>query len=186
MTGINLLPWREQLRAERQRQFIINFVAVLMLAVGAVFLLERYLHGAITQQNTRNGFLTQQLSTLDQRVIEVAELQARRQQLTERMTVIYQLQDKRAVAARILDQLVRTLPQGVYFTDLKLVDQLLSIEGIAESNKSISSLMRKQQESEWLIKPSLVEVKTIGSDKSEQLNRFKLTVQQRVMSDRAE
>lgn len=184
MTRINLLPWRAQLRAARQRQLATNFIAVLVLAVGVVLLLESYLHGAVVQQNHRNGFVRKELSTLNKQMIELRELQAHRQQLSERMTIIYQLQDKRAVSARTLDQVVRTLPKGVHITGLKLIDQRLTIEGIAESNKLISSLMRQQAESDWLTEPSLAEVQTLSSNQFEQAHRFKLTVQHRVPNHR--
>lgn len=186
MTKINLLPWREQLRAARQRQLLRNFIAVLMLAVGAVLVLEGYLQKAVAQQNQRNGFVRKELSALNKQMTELRELQTHRQQLSERMSIIYQLQDKRAASARILDQVVRTLPKGVYVTDLKLIDQRLIIEGVAESNKLISRLMRQQAESEWLTEPSLAEVQALSSNQFEQANRFKLTVQHRMPSHRVE
>ena len=99
------------------------------------------------------------------------------------MKIIQDLQGNRPIAARVFDQLVRTLPDGVYFTDLKMTGQLISVEGAAESNNLVSSLMRNLEASEWLKSPNLTEVKAISADRLDQANTFRLTVQQTVPSE---
>lgn len=183
MARINLLPWREQLREERKQRFLVTLVGVLIVAGGLVFLADQYLNAAITQQNARNEFIRKEISVLDARIKEISELKTRRQQLVERMKIIQDLQGNRPIAARIFDQLVRTLPDGVYFTDLKMVGKSISVEGAAESNNLVSSLMRNHEASDWLMAPNLTEVKAVSADKLDQANTFKLTVQQTVPSD---
>ena len=178
MARINLLPWREQLREERKQRFLVTLVGVLIVAGGVVFLADQYLNAAITQQNARNEFINNEISALDSRIKEISELKTRRQQLVERMKIIQDLQGNRPIAARIFDQLVRTLPDGVYFTEVKMVDKSVSIEGAAESNNLVSSLMRNQDASDWLAAPNLTEVKAVSAEKLDQANTFKLTVQQ--------
>ncbi len=46
MASINLLPWRAQLRAERQRQALVILLGVLVIAVSVVLLAEQYLVGS--------------------------------------------------------------------------------------------------------------------------------------------
>lgn len=186
MVRINLLPWREQQRAEQQRQFFVALVVGLIMATAVVFLTEHCLYGAIAQQQARNRFIDQELSLLNTQIKELGELKARRQQLVERMQVIQDLQDNRTITVRVLDQLVRTLPGGVYFTDLKMLDQSIFIEGVAESNHLVSSLLRKQAASDWLTAPNLTEIKAVSTDQLEQANIFKLTVQQTVPNGQAE
>jgi len=183
MARINLLPWREQLREERKQRFLVTLVGVLIVAGGLVFLADQYLNAAITQQNARNEFIRKEISVLDTRIKEISELKTRRQQLVERMKIIQDLQGNRPIAARVFDQLVRTLPDGVYFTDLKMVGKSISVEGAAESNNLVSSLMRNHEASDWLMAPNLTEVKAVSADKLDQANTFKLTVQQTVPSD---
>ena len=178
MARINLLPWREQLREERKQQFLVVLVGVLIIAGGTIFLADQYLNAEISQQNARNEFLRKEIAVLDSRIKEISELRTRRQQLVERMKIIQDLQGNRPIAARVFDQLVRTLPDGVHFTDLKMVGQSISIEGVAESNNLVSSLMRNQEDSNWLTAPNLTEVKAVSADKLDQANTFKLTVQQ--------
>lgn len=178
MARINLLPWREQLREERKQRFLVTIVGVLIVAGGIVFLADQYLNAAIEQQNARNDFIRNEISALDSRIKEISELKTRRQQLVERMKIIQDLQGNRPIAARVFDQLVRTLPDGVHFTDVKMVGKSISIEGAAESNNLVSSLMRNQDASDWLTAPNLTEVKAISADKLDQANTFKLTVEQ--------
>lgn len=186
MARINLLPWREQLREERKQRFLVTLVGVLIVAGGIVFLADQYLNGTITQQNARNDFIRNEISALDSRIKEISELKTRRQQLVERMKIIQDLQGNRPIAARVFDQLVRTLPDGVYFADVKMTGKSISIEGAAESNNLVSSLMRNQDSSDWLTAPNLTEVKAVSADKLDQANTFKLTVQQTLPKDQDE
>src|SRR5690554_100133 len=186
MARINLLPWREQLREERKQRFLVTLVGVLIVAGGIVFLADQYLNATITQQNARNDFIHNEISALDSRIKEISELKTRRQQLVERMKIIQDLQGNRPIAARVFDQLVRTLPDGVYFADVKMAGKSISIEGAAESNNLVSSLMRNQDSSDWLTAPNLTEVKAVSADKLDQANTFKLTVQQTLPKDQDE
>lgn len=183
MVRINLLPWREQLREERKQRFFIILAGVCILAVAVIFLADQYFKAKVTQQNARNAYVLQENTVLDSRIKEISELKTRRQQLVERMKIIQDLQANRPIAARVFDQLVRTLPEGVYFTDLKMQGRSIFIEGAAESNNLISSLMRNQDASDWLAAPSLIEVKAVSADKLEQASTFKLTVLQTVPKD---
>ncbi|WP_137973475.1 PilN domain-containing protein [Pseudomonas sp. F(2018)] len=178
MARINLLPWREQLREERKQRFLLAMVGALAVAGALVFLGGQYLGGAIEQQNARNDFVRKEIAVLDARIKEISELRERRQQLLERMKIIQDLQGNRPIIGRIFDQLVRTLPDGVYFTELKRVDKSISISGSAESNNRVSSLMRNLEASDWLASPNLTGVKAITAGAVDQANTFQLTVLQ--------
>jgi type IV pilus assembly protein PilN len=178
MARINLLPWREQLREERKQRFLVAMGGTLVIAGGLVFLGGQYLDGAIAQQNARNEFIKKEIAVLDARIKEISELKERRQQLLERMKIIQDLQGNRPIIGRIFDQLVRTLPDGVYFTELKRADKSIAIVGAAESNNRVSSLMRNLDASEWLVAPNLTEVKAVTAGAVDQANTFQLTVLQ--------
>ena len=178
MARINLLPWREQLREERKQQFLVSMAGVLVVACGLVFLGDQYLNASIDNQNARNDFLKKEIAVLDARIQEISELKTRRQQLLERMKIIQDLQGNRSIIARVFDQLVRTLPDGVYFTDLKMIGDSVAINGAAESNNRVSTLMRNLDGSDWLDAPNLSEVKAVTSGGVDQANVFTLSVQQ--------
>ncbi len=178
MARINLLPWREQLREERKQRFLVTLVGVLVVAAGFVFLGDQLLNSAIEQQNARNEFIKREIAVLDARIKEISELKTRRQQLLERMKIIQDLQGNRPIIGRVFDQLVRTLPDGVYFSSVKMVGKKIDILGAAESNNRVSNLMRNLDASEWLSAPNLTQVKATTAGALDQANVFQLSVQQ--------
>ncbi|MEX6662812.1 type IV pilus assembly protein PilN [Pseudomonas graminis] len=179
MARINLLPWREQQREERKKRFILALAGVLVLGIGAILLADQYLSSAIAHQNARNQFVRTEIVQLDARIKEISELKARRKQLLERMKIIQDLQGNRPIIGRIFDQMARTLPDGVYFNDVKMTGQMISISGAAESNNRVSDLLRNLDASDWLESPSLTEVKAnTAAGGVDQTNTFQLTVRQ--------
>lgn len=178
MARINLLPWREQLREERKQRFLVSLAGSLIVAAGLVFVGDQYLNSAIENQVGRNNFVRTEIAVLDARIKEISELKTRRQQLLERMKIIQDLQGNRPIIGRVFDQLTRTLPDGVYFTSVKMVGNQIKVEGAAESNNRVSELMRKMDASEWLTAPNLTQVKATTAGAVDQANTFLLTVQQ--------
>lgn len=178
MARINLLPWREQLREERKQRFLVAMVAFIGLGAGLVFLAAQYLNSQIENQMARNEFVRKEIAVLDARIKEISELKTKKEQLLERMKIIQDLQGNRPVIGRVFDQLVRTLPDGVYFSSVKMAGKAITIAGAAESNNRVSNLMRNLDASEWLEAPNLSEVKAITAGAVDQANIFLLTVQQ--------
>jgi type IV pilus assembly protein PilN len=161
MARINLLPWREWERERRKKGFLVNLGGVLVAALAIVLLFGWYLDGRIDTQQARNRFLEQQIAELDRKIEEIKSLQKTRDELLARMLVIQELQGNRPVIVRVFDELVRTLAQGVHFQSLKKEGTTLAVEGVAESNNRISSLMRNLDNSDWFAGPNL---KTIKED----------------------
>ena len=156
MARINLLPWREERREERRKRFLLILIGVLAGSIGAVLIADQIISAAIERQMARNDYIGKQIAVVDERIKQISELKARRQQLVERMRIIQDLQGNRQISGRIFDQLARTLPDGVYFTDVKMAGKTLSISGAAESNNRVSELMRNLDASDWFDAPSLM------------------------------
>ena len=175
MANINLLPWRETRRQERKKQFLLGLGATVVGAVLAVLLWDVMVNAQIHYQQSRNQHLRTHIALLDQEVAEIRDLQRKRNQLVERMRVIQALQGNRPVIVRLLDQLVRTVPDGVFYTSLETKANVVSIEGVAESNNRVSSLMRRLDASDWLENPNLDAVQA-APEYGEQATTFKLTV----------
>ncbi|MFM7785560.1 MAG: PilN domain-containing protein, partial [Gammaproteobacteria bacterium] len=102
-------------------------------------------------------------------------LQARRNQLIDRMKVIQDLQGTRPVIVRVFDEIVRTLPDGVYYKSIQSAGNKINIVGTAESNNRVSSLMRKLEASDWFANPILKGVKA-NPGFGEQGNDFELSI----------
>ncbi len=175
MAQINLLPWRDERRQELRKEFLASIAFVLALAVGLVLLGDRIVNNQIDVQKARNQYLGEHIAILDKQVAEIKDLQRKRNQLLDRMRVIQELQGNRPIIVRILDQLVRTVPDGVFYTNLQTKDKVISIKGIAESNNRVSSLMRRLDASDWLADPNLDAVHA-APEYGDQATRFNLSV----------
>ena len=178
MARINLLPWRDELREARRKRFLLALAGVLVGAVGAVLIADQAISSAIDRQIARNNYISKQITSVDERIKQISELKARRKQLVERMRIIQDLQGNRPISGRIFDQLARTLPDGVYFTEVKMAGKTLSVTGAAESNNRVSDLMRNLDASDWFDAPTLTEVKATTAGQVDQANVFQLTVRQ--------
>lgn len=179
MPSINLRPWREELRAERQKQFVSTLIGIVIVAAGLVFLWQDYVGSQIEYQSSRNAYLKTSMVDLDKKIKEIKELRTEKQKLLDRMKVIQDLQGTRPIIVRVMDELVRSLPDGLYYTSLERKRDEISIIGMAESNNRISGLMRNFESSQWFASPNLKDVSavtTAGNDTS--LNSFDLTVKQ--------
>lgn len=175
MAKINLLPWREERREQLKKEYFTILAAVAVFGLVVAMLWHSIISGAISNQESRNDFLTSNIKELDAQVAEIKELKAQRQRLTERMRIIQDLQGNRPEIVRLFDETVRTLPDGVFYTSIQRKGEVLSIQGTAESNNRVSSLMRRLDESKWFANPNLIGVKA-NPDFGEQANDFTLTV----------
>lgn len=175
MAQINLLPWREERRAELKQEFLIVLAVVAVCAGAIVFSVGLFFKGQIQNQNDRNNYLSQNIEELNKQVEEISEMQRKRTQLLDRMKVIQELQGNRPIIVRILDQLVRTVPDGVFYTRLESANQQININGIAESNNRVSSLMRRLDSSDWFKEPYLEGVRAEPSY-GDQATRFDMKV----------
>ncbi len=173
MAGINLLPWREGLRREQHRLFQLAMAATVVASIFLVILAGIAVSANVAGQRDRNQYLQTEIDILDRQINEVNGIKQKKDQLLARMEVIQSLQGNRPVIVRIFDELVRVVPEGIYFTSLSMSGNQISIQGLSESNDRISNLMRQLDESKWFKEPNLTAVKAIKElEKSE----FDLTV----------
>ena len=184
MAKINLRPWREELRAERQQQFIVMLVGVLIIAVGVVFLWQGHMTSEIEYQQSRNNYLQTSMVVLDKKIKEIEGLKKKKKELLARMKVIQNLQGTRPVIVRVFDELVRTLPDGLYYEKISKKADQVSIVGLAESNNRIAGLMRNFEASDWFGEPNLTAVKAV--EKGEPASQFNMTVVQKTPEDKKE
>lgn len=177
MTRINLLPWREELRQERQKQYMTLLALAILLAAAIVGLIHFQMNGKIDYQNRRNAFLQNEITKLDKEIEEIKELRKLRKSLVERMDVIQDLQGSRPSIVHLFTELVETVPNGVYLKTLTQTGDVLRITGDAESNARVSTYMRNLDKSEWLKEPNL-DVIEIEDIKVTRISSFILTVKQ--------
>jgi type IV pilus assembly protein PilN len=178
MAKINLLPWREAQRKEKQQEFFIMLGAGAAIAVLAVLLVHFQVEAKIKGQERRNTYLTNEIVVLDEKIKEIQKLDATRRALVERMEVIQNLQATRPGIVHLFDEVVNTLPNSVHLTDLTQKGNSIKISGRAESNARVSSYMRNIEESEWLTKPALSIISTEENDDGLRVSSFSLQLAQ--------
>lgn len=158
MARVNLLPWREERRKARQTQFNILAGAVAGAGAFTVFLLYVAMNTAISIQNERNDYLTQQTTLEDHQIEKIKGLQDTKQALLARMQIIQQLQQSRPVVVHLFDQLIKTLPPGVFLTSITESGDSLTLDGTAESSARISTYLRNIDASPYMGNPNLTVV----------------------------
>jgi len=181
MPRINLLPWRDELRTERRNQFFVSLGAAAAVA-GLLILIGNLTFGNIIgNQKDRNRLLQSEIDLLNIKIKEIIDLEDQKERLLARMEIIEQLQRSRPSVVHIFEELVTTLPDGVFLSKVKQNGNRLEIVGTAESNTRVSAFMRNIDNSEWLASPDLevVEVKpadTAGGRRASEFTVFAKTL----------
>ena len=179
MARINLLPWREAQRKEQQREFVSITAFSAALTVILVGFVHIHMNGMIEYQERRNSYLENEIRILDDKIKEIKKLESTKKALLERMAVIENLQATRPGIVHLFDELVNTLPEGVYLTSVKQSGERLDVIGKAESNARVSAYMRKLEESGWIAKPTLNVIETVNSGAG-RISTFHLQAKQAV------
>jgi type IV pilus assembly protein PilN len=181
MARINLLPWRTELRKQRQKEFVAITLAAL-LSTGAVLCFVHYFIGSmIDYQSQRNQYLESEIALLDKKIKEIEELETKKKRLIAKMEVIQRLQASRPEIVHLFDELARTIPEGVYLTDLTQLENNLTMNGMAQSNARVSAYMRNLESSPWMKDPllNIIEIKQeANNSRKTRSNRFTLQVKQ--------
>ncbi|MDF1830043.1 PilN domain-containing protein [Cycloclasticus pugetii] len=174
MAKINLLPWREELRKQRQVDFLIFLGLGVLVSIFVMAVVHFSIDGLIETQHNRNHFVQNEISVLDKRIKEIQTLDRTKSKLLARMEVIQRLQSSRPEIVHMFDQLAKTVPEGVRLTKFTQSGEKLSIEGSAQSNTRVSAYMRNLEQSPWLKGTDLNVIRSKGVD----ANSFTLKVAQ--------
>lgn len=177
MARINLLPWRVEQRKQRQIQFFIAMgVAVVITGIllgGVHFWME----ALVKNQQQRNNYLNQQIAELDRQIRKISDLEKTINNLKKRIDIIQTLQTARPEVVHLFDELVSTLPNGVYLTHMTQKGNVISLKGVAQSNARVSTYMWKLDASDWLSDPDLHIIKTTHK-RTGRDSRFTLNITQ--------
>lgn len=155
MPRINLLPWREALREKRKKDFMVAVLAAVLFGGLVVYGSKLTVESRISGQNSRNTLLKEEIAKLDKQIDQISGLETQKKRLIARMEIIDQLQRSRPEVVHLFDELVNTLPEGVYLTEMKQSGNRIEIRGEAQSSTRVSALMRNIDQSPWLENPSL-------------------------------
>jgi len=179
MARINLLPWREELRAERKRQFAGTLMLSVVVGLLVSILVHMTFESQISNQQARNSYLQSEIKQLDLKIREIEKLEKQKEELLNRMQIVQQLQQSRPLVVRLFDELVRQIPSGVYLTNFSRKKMKLSLKGKSESTPRISAFMRNIQKSQWLASPDVSGIKADKKSGSVSTTSFVMTAKQK-------
>jgi type IV pilus assembly protein PilN len=186
MTRINLLPWREARRVQRQRELVGMLIAAALFGAGILFLAYTEIANRIEYQQERNNYLRGEIARLKKAAEEMQELQKVKTRLVDRLNVIQKLQTVRPGMVRMLDELVRLVPQDIYLTGFKTANNQVTLNGIARSDNIISEFMRDLKSATDLYGEPVLQVIETRSVNNVQARVFELVVPLKLGGDEGE
>lgn len=181
MILINLLPHREAARKKRKDVFNLSLGASALAGGLIAAVIYLWLQGQISAQQDQNMILQKEIGVLEGQIKEIAGLEGEIAALRARQQAVEDLQSDRNLPVHLLSELVKQLPDGVYITNMKQENQLVSLQGVAQSNERVSELLRNlANNTPWFTKPELVEIVagniTLGTRDLRRVSNFTIRV----------
>jgi len=175
MIRVNLLPHRQIRREAKQREFGLMALFTAVAACAILFVAYTVINSKVESQLERNQRLNNAIAKLDKEIADIKDLREQISAMLERKQVVENLQTNRSQAVIVFDELSRQLPEGMYLKSIKQEGKVITIEGVADTNARVATLVRNFNQSNWLESPILIEIKaiTVGAQKQ---NLFTLKV----------
>lgn len=170
MAKINLLPWRDELRKQRQREFYVMLAGAAIAALFVVFVWWYWMGMRLDNQDARNAYLKQEIHLLDGKLTEIKQLETTKSKLLARKEIIEKLQASRSQMVHLFDELVKTIPDGVRLMTMRQNGDTLTLDGVAQSNASVATYMRNLDASPWLTHSDLVKTEAKKNDKRDRFD----------------
>ncbi len=174
---INLLPHRQMRRERRQKQFHSLLALVVVAGVAIVFLGHNYIGSRLDYQQERNQRLQDGIAQLDKDIAEIKDLKTRIADVLARKQVVENLQNGRGRAVILLDEIARRLPEGTHLKSMRQQGDLITLEGVSDTDARVVTLIRNLADSKWLDAPELIQIQAITVNNLRQ-SAFTLTVKQ--------
>ena len=185
MPRINLLPWREEERKKRQRDFGVAMAGGVVAAIVCILSVLFSYSQMIDNQQDRNQRLNDEIAELQKSIEEIDGLERQKERLLARMEIIEQLQKSRPEIVHLFDEIARQLPEGVYLTGMTQRGAKVELRGVAQSSTRVSALMRQVDASAWMMDPEVDRVETTSNGASRQAE-FIVYVKQEHAKDASE
>jgi type IV pilus assembly protein PilN len=150
MARINLLPWRDDRRQIRKREFWTQMAVAAGLSVVAVYGGVMFMDRQLAAQEERNAYLKTQIAELDKKIVQIKELENRKAKLLKKKEIIENLQADRSMMVHLFEQMARTIPDGVALTGIKQQADVITLDGKAQSEARVAAYMRSMEDSPYL------------------------------------
>lgn len=147
---VNLLPWREVGQKRYRQRFGMILVGATLAAGLLVYVAGWIFDNQIALQQERNNRVRQEVASLETRLSLLPEMDAQREALHKRLSVITDIQKGRNHITRLLGILPGLVPPGVYLEDLSLTGSKVVLSGRGESNGHLATMLANAEQSEWV------------------------------------
>ncbi len=178
MAKINLLPWREELRQQKQQEFLTGVGLAALLTAAILLAVHMHIESMKAYQNSRNSLLKSEIAVLDKKIKEIKDIESKKNKLLTKIDVIQKLQESRPQIVHLFDELPKSTPEGIYLTKFKQSGDKLTMIGMAQSNARVSAYMRSIEASSWLEEPKLSIIKSKGKRNSIHMHDFTMLAKQ--------
>lgn len=164
LTKINLLPYREEIQQKKKQQFKTLMLFALLVGIGLSALAYLGIGNAVSSQEKRNEFLSQQITKLEEDLLEINKLQKEKEDFLARKQKVEELQEKRFQAAYIIDTLNVLIPEGTYLTTINAENPTTyTVSGKATSDNKIAMFMRSIPSTGIFMQPELLNIKKVDN-----------------------
>ena len=155
MARINLLPWRDDRRQIRKREFWTQMGVAAAVSVLVVFGGMMFMDKQNELQEANNTFLTAEIAKLDAKIVEIQAMEKSKAKLLKKKEIIENLQGDRSLMVHIFEQMARTIPDGVALNAIKQTSDSIQLDGKAQSEARVAQYMRNLDDSPYLKDPDL-------------------------------
>ena len=182
MARINLLPWRQELRRDRQRQFLVSTLMTAVAGVVLVFLVGMIFDQKVRHQEERNQVIKTKITRLEIRIKRINQVEETRDRLISRKRIIEELQASRSKTVELLDKLAKSIPVGVTLGTVRQQGENLDLQGTSQSNARVSAYLQSLEADDLFRKPELRFVRASNSRTSTNAEPYDFHVSAQVRS----
>lgn len=160
MARINLLPWRQEERERKNKEFVTLLVAVAALTALVVLVAMSYLNSDLSNQQSANAAIVQENERLDEILTEIDVLEQKKEEMLSRIKVVQDLQGRRSVPVRIWADIASAVPDAMYLTSIVRDEDAITIMGYADNANVVSQFVRSLDASSWLANSGVPNIQT--------------------------
>jgi type IV pilus assembly protein PilN len=176
MPTINLLPWREKAKQQREQKFYAVLGGAFLVALLIVGGVMQVIGSQIELQQTKNDYLNQEIAIVNQQIAEIKALRETKANLKKRMDLVERLQNTRNLPTYLFDSLAKIVSPGVYLERVERKGGTIWIQGLSESNNHLANTIRNVETSPWYRNPLLQNINA-RQDRLRQLNKFSMRIE---------
>ncbi len=176
MIRINLLPVREARRAAVLRHQGLMLTSALALGIVLCIGMQLWVSTGVSRERERVAESQAERARLAETLKKIDTFQAEAKEISRKLEIIESLERSRFGPVRLMDEIVKRIPERVWLNRLKLTQGVLSIEGRSLDNETLAAFMTSLEESEYL---NTVELKStrLKVEDDVKVNTFKLEAQ---------